>query len=533
MAGVLDTFLYLFEADAEGLNDGIKKADKGAKHLEKQIKDVDSISMNLGKGFAQMAASAVGAMAAAVSLGALVSGVFQAADAADALNDLSGATGESVENLDAWGAAVKSSGGTAEGFQGSLKSLNASLTQVDVTGRSKLLPFFEELGIKADGSKTAMEMLPELADAFEKVGKTKALGIGQKMGLDQGTIMLLQQGRRSVEELIARQKELSTITQEDAEVAGSFNDAIDDTQRAFRGIFTSVGTTILPILTRVMVVFQDIAIWARKHSTFVTGFMIALAAAIVGIAAPAVWSLATAVFAATWPFLLIGAAIAAVITIFALLYDEIMNFMEGNDSMIGRLLEQYPALGKAIKLIGDYFKMMWDVASWVWNSLVSIFNIVTGVVGILFDRWSSGVESFISGSTLIQGGLQALMQIFDVFKNVVGEIWDWITEKVGGLIETLGKVGGLISSVLGNTEAEVNIAAGKQKMGEASSFGLASSTSSSISNSANQKSTNVQVGKVEVQTQATDSAGISKSIGNALGTQLRHAANNFDDGVAG
>jgi len=42
----------------------------------------------------------------------------------------------------------------------------------------------------------------------------------------------------------------------------------------------------------------------------------------------------------------------------------------------------------------------------------------------------------------------------------------------------------------------------------------------------------VNIGKVEVQTQATDATGISKQIGDTLHAQMRQAVNRFDDGIA-
>jgi hypothetical protein len=76
------------------------------------------------------------------------------------------------------------------------------------------------------------------------------------------------------------------------------------------------------------------------------------------------------------------------------------------------------------------------------------------------------------------------------------------------------------------------LAAGKSALGQASGAALGAQTSNSISNTTKGgKNTSVQVGKVEVHTQATDAQGISKAIGGTMQTQMRQAVNNFDDGV--
>ena len=60
-------------------------------------------------------------------------------------------------------------------------------------------------------------------------------------------------------------------------------------------------------------------------------------------------------------------------------------------------------------------------------------------------------------------------------------------------------------------------------MGAASANPMNAVSSNAISNSSNSSSeTNVQVGQVTVQTQATDSQGISQAIGGDLSAQLKN-----------
>jgi hypothetical protein len=58
-------------------------------------------------------------------------------------------------------------------------------------------------------------------------------------------------------------------------------------------------------------------------------------------------------------------------------------------------------------------------------------------------------------------------------------------------------------------------------------------TSGSISNSVatSRRETNVQVGEVIVQTQATDADGISRDIGGSLNSQLESLDDEFSTGV--
>ncbi len=537
---VIDTFFYLFESDADKLDQGLSETDKRAKQTEHSVKKVDDAAGKLGSSFTRMIAQAGAAFAASVTVGAMLHASMAAADLADDLNDVSEALDVSVEALDMWGGAVKTTGGTAEGFQASMKTLTASLSQIEVTGKSRVAPFFKELGIDLDAAsnkgKRAMDFLPEIADSFEKMSKTQSFGIGRKLGLDEGTIQLLQKGRREVEAMLKRQKELGLVTEADAEIAATFNDQMDDTARAFRGIWVSVNSVLLPVLTKLFKGFEVVSLYVKEHKHAVIGLLIALGAAVAVFVLPALYSMAAAAIVAFAPFLLIGAAVAALAVGFALLYDDVMNFVEGNDSLIGSILEKWPVVGDIAKGIWEAIKAIGDAAVWVFETIVSLIQVQVAV----WRKLISTVVDFLAGLAPVQLVIDALMAAFGAFGEFVGGIWDALTGKVQGFLDLAGGVMGIVKSIggaitggLDDAKVQLGIESGKNQLAGASSTPLASQTSNSISNSARtaSKSTSVQTGQIIVQTQATDAGGIAKGIGGALDDQLRQAASNFDDGV--
>lgn len=537
---VIDSFFFLFESDAEQLDKGLTESERQAAKTRDAVKKTDDAASNLGKSFQRMVAQAGAALVASLTLGAMISSSMRAADQADAINDLSDALDVNAEALDVWGGAIKTTGGTAEGFQNSLKTLTASMAQIDVTGKSRVAPFFKELGIDLDATankgKTALDFLPDIATSFEKLNKQQAFGIGRKLGLDEGTIMLLQKGRREVDALLARQKELGVITKADAEIAATFNDQMDDTARAFRGVFVAVNSVLLPVLGKIAKAFEVVAIFAREHKDFVIGFMIAIGTAITVWVLPALYRMAAAMVVAFAPFYLIGLAVAALAVGFALLYDDVMNFMNGNDSLIGSILEKYPIIGDIVNGIVEYFKSLFEIAKWVWGTIIDLVQINIA----LWQKLISTVVDFLGGMETIQGVIAALGAVFEAFGALVSGIWDAIIAKVvsfmelaGGVVDIVKGVAGAISGGLDNAKVMLGIESGQQQLAAAGASPLAAQTSNSISNSrrSSSRSTSIQTGDVIVQTNATDATGISRGIGGALDDQLRHAASNFDDGV--
>lgn len=487
---ILDSFYLLFESDASKLDKGLTESERKAKALAGKIANVDAGAAKLGATFMQSLAGLAGAALATVSLTAMTRAIFDAAEGADKLNESTERLGLNIEAISAWGDLVKKNGGSVDGFVGSIEGLNSMLQQMEVTGKSRAAPFLKELGIDlelaANKGKTAMDFLPQIADAFAGMDKQKSVALGRRLGFDQATIMTLQAGRREVEALLEKEKELGVVTKKQGEIADTFGDQMDDTRHAFRSVWLGVMEHVLPPLTWMMEKFQDVATFMRKHSDFVIGLMIALGAAITFYALPPLVSMAAAVVVAFAPFILAGVLVAALATAFALLYDDVMNFIDGGDSMIGQILTRWPVIGEVIKGIVGAFEDLWNVAKAVGNFLM-----------LIWDNPQKAFEQYVG---FILRGLRALIA------------------SIPGLSSILGSLG-------------IDLAAGNSALSQASGTGLASQTSNSISNVKGSKSTNVQVGKVEVHTQATDAQGISKAIGGTMQTQMRQAVNNFDDGV--
>lgn len=526
---VLDTFFLMFDADASGLNDGVNEAKKNTDKLTDAVDKTDKKAGKLGESFGHMLATAGGAMAALLSVSSMMNGITAAVDYADKLNDVSDALGVNIESLDAWGRAVQFSGGTAEGFQSTLSNLSADFAMIATKGTSRTLPFFKELGINlkdAHGNmREVMDVLPDLADKFEKMSKQESIGMGRKLGLDEGTIMLLQRGRREVDEMVKKQKELGVTTKEQAELAGDYNDALDLMSMSFRSMFMSVGQSVIPAFKWIAEAITSVVSFFRKHSDFMTGLFIALGAAIMTFLLPPLISAAGAAIAAFAPFLLMGAIIAGVAMAFALLYDDVMNFIDGNDSLIGDLAAKYPFVQNLIDGISEAFKTMKEVAVEVWGLLGDLIDLAGVKIQAFWDGIGSGVSWF-------QETFPMLFSIIEMFGEVFGKVFDGVLDMFFSLVDSIGSG---LKEVLGAVGIEFStegIKNARSQVQAAAGHPLNNVTSNAISNSktANQSS-NVTVGKIEVKTKATDAEGIARAVGGSMQSQLKKATSNHDDGI--
>lgn len=272
-----------------------------------------------------------GQMAAAYGVYKLFSGYTQQADEMGKLAD---SLEVSIEKLDAWGEAVARAGGSSEGFQATLQALSGQLARQALTGHSRAAMVLEGAGIDAGEvgrQRQAFEVLEDLAAKAEEMNKAGFFGLGRSLGLDTGTIMLLQQGRTAVKDAIQQQKELGTWTKEDARITADFNDRVADLGQVIQRGAAIIFRMILPAFTKFVSVLTQFVNFIRKHEHFVQAFFIGLAAVITAFVVPALYSMAAAILAnpITW----LVAAIAAL----ALVFEDLAVWANEGESAFGDL----------------------------------------------------------------------------------------------------------------------------------------------------------------------------------------------------
>jgi muramidase (phage lysozyme) len=153
--------------------------------------------------------------------------------------------GMTTEALSEWQGAAERTGGSAQATAASFDGLTQDFQQFALTGQSRVIPYFRALGIQitdAHGKiRPLSDILLDLSDKFSKMDPRQAMTFGRAMGLDDGTINLLEKGRAGVEALLAAQKRLGVESDADGKRAQALQNSWRDLQQAI----TSVGRTIL------------------------------------------------------------------------------------------------------------------------------------------------------------------------------------------------------------------------------------------------------------------------------------------------
>lgn len=552
-----------------------EKHEEAVGRLGHAIDHVRESATEMAEHLIEQAFEVYGAFKALFALENLVDNFFEQSERSDKLGDKAKAMGVDVAELDAWGEAVRRVGGTADGFESSLRSLNDNLERIALTGHSRALPFFQQLGISiknANGHvKTAFDILPQLADKFATMDKAKSGSFGRSIGLDEGTILLLQSGRKEVDELIKRQKELGSITKEDTEVAEKFNNSWLDLKQLFRNITVAADTEFLPMLGNIVRGVTDIIEYLREHMDFVKGFFIAIAGGAVLAIGP--MTVLSGLFAfITSPITLTIAAVLALAAAFALVYDDVMNFLDGNESVIGELAARWPIIGDIIRGLASIITDFGQTTVWtfdkVWTAVVAIVRFAAQVIGALLNFIADAIDNpeaaflnlweaikriiaeVIAAFPSLTTAFEDVEKAFDAIGDRIIKLWNDIKSSVTGAIDAVVNAAKSVGDTLNGAWNVIRhpidsmgdhggrvpgLAAGQTALGNASGAApLMSTPAGSVGGPRAQGNVSVTTGDINVNANGvSDPAAVAKAIPEAL---QRHYQDQIDthytDGLA-
>lgn len=552
--GVLDTFFYVFKSDTSQLQQGEAAAEKSVKKTTDQLNLQDKAAVKVSASFVDLAKSLAGAAAAYLSWAALKSVAIQEAEQTNAIADQARALYVNADALQAWQGAIVRAGGDVSGLNSTIEMLSQR-------------------------TRDPLGALLRVADRFKGLNDRQADRLGSFLGLDKGTIELMRNGRDGLEKIIARQKELGTVTKEQIEAARKYRQQMNDLNTVMSDVRRRIMGEVLPTVTEWLAALEKIVLWIRANSNSVKLFFAVIAGVITAVLLPAIirlgiaWGAATAAFIAS-PIGILITSVLALAAAFALVVDDIMAFEEGGVSVIGKLAERFPMLGQAVHDFVDVVKMLFEVwragfafmTDLVMQPDKALSNLQTRLnvlLNAMTERFPLLAAVIRTAMTAVGTAINSATWIFEKFWDIAKKVWDLVANSafgkaMGAVLGKVGEVAGAVTDAVVNAasvdapagtgrytlpsdaqvasmrgEVSASVTAGKGQLVNEARNPMITQTSNSISNrTGGNRTTEVKIDKVEVQTQATDAEGISKSIGNTLQNQLGQAIARNDDGVA-
>lgn len=561
--------------DFEDLGDKIKHESNKIKGALDQafhgLKEKSAGNFGLASSITALAAAAGGAIIAGVSFNAVLerqeSILQRVNDAANFNID--------VSQYDALGKVFQQNGLDLDGFRDSVFDLNEALGEAAADAESGKAKSFKAFGVSikdAQGNiKGADVALLELAGSMEKMSKQQAIFQIKQLGItDNATINLLLKGRKVMEEQIALQKQKGVLDKEDAQNALAYKAAMQELDATVGSLMDALASMLLPVLTDVAQAFLKFVNFVREHKGFVVGAFGAIAGIGVAKLIPMLKDL-TAVMKllkietllALWPFALIAAAVIAV----GLLVDDLWNYFSGGESVIGDLVKQFPMLGDVIEGLKTIILSIGEAFTNPKQAFEDFQNFCKKV----WDNMIADIEKF--GGMLVDSTVKAFNEMLTEGKQIFTELWDFVVN----LFKNLGtEISNAASNALDSAKAAANeylpsfmqmevkakdkvenspggpdmmvpgddprlaidndanpmvnnavpALAASNTMGNVAVAPNISSANSRVSNNTQ----TIQVGKVDVHTQATDAQGVANGFSDGLKNAYANTAQSYDDG---
>lgn len=483
---------------------GFEVDTKGLDKFEQQTSQVRDTVLSAGKVIG-LAALAVGAF------------VTKIGRSIDDLNDFAEAEQIGVEALQEFGYAAKLSGSDMGAVKSSISAVNKVVGEA-VLGVGRGAMIFQKLGMSAknaDGTvKSFDEILAEVSDRMQGMSRQEAIALAEKLGINRTLIPMLLKGRDHIAALREEARAFGIVTEADAEKAGLFADSMDRTLHMLGGLADQIGLNLMPAMTDMLDSFRA---WAKENKeviksrvtqfiqvfntvlgtmwdwlvrianglsnvvswlTTTTGGIITLVAALslvakfaayraFGLIAEGVAKFAGALTIANTAALVTSAVIGGLILAIGLLIDDYVNWKEGNDSVIGDMIEKFPwildliqGIESAVGAFVGFWLEQWeelkgpvgDLGAALWSLLTTVVPPLWEVVKLVFTGWAHLIALVLPPlvslaaviDTVIVSALKTAIGVASGFVDLITRAIQGVLDIGTGIANVVGKVGNLL-----------------------------------------------------------------------------------------
>jgi hypothetical protein len=384
---IIDALVVKLGLDSSDLTKGTSAATKNLKDLEGASKSTEGGVKKLGDQSKQSASGvdtltkSVGALLAifggAYALRAFVEDTIASSAALDRLSkNLNVSAGE----ITAWGNAAEELGGSAKGVQSSMQLLSKAQTDIQLTGASGLIPYFNMLGVSlADANGHALkatDILEQLAGAAEGKDRRTMNNVFARIGFDEGTINLLLRGRSELELTLKRQKEYGEQAAKFAPEAAKLQRSLVDIKQSFTLLGLSLLQQAAPAIEKVLGVLSSLGNWVQNNMEFIKDL-----GKVLGVIGTGLGVIALATSPISAMVLGIGALAGAI----ALLWQDYQTWQRGGQTLIDWSKWQ-PGILAAETAIKNLAKI-------VKESFGAIYDSVDGVQKLMHGDWKGALAS--------------------------------------------------------------------------------------------------------------------------------------------
>jgi hypothetical protein len=528
MASIIDAFLVTLGMDTTGLKKGVHEAVEDQVRLREEASKTADHMKHSGGEASEFFTELIGK---ASELFAIFTGGMELKEFIQHENEAEVSAARfsqvlkvNVEDLEALQGVVKRFGGSKEGFNSTLGSINKNLALAQSGGKlaARAMHRFALFGIGAADlkGKDAISTLGLLSEKLQKMDIGKAVGLGARMGLDQSMVLMYRESAGHIAEMVAHQKELGVATKEETEDALKLEEAQLDWEDSTNSLGRTIKGLLMPVIKGALEIMNKIAKWAHEHPDEIKAAFIGIAAAI-GVVAIALVPVVIELLPIELTVLAIAIAVGLLTYGIVRLTQEWKKWAAGGKTELAGFFEIATKIWKALSnTVLTELRTIWDLVttylSIIGDEFSLFFALLSGDDKKIEEAWSKLWHDVLDLFILIRN---KLYYEWLVLKNALGSIWkawwqqqkqdaanvlDWLDMR----LKKLGPVGKLIAFTSG-TDAVVPFLAGKAHQALEPSH----RSSGGASGDWGTKKVETHIENININApNATDAAGIGRAI---------------------
>lgn len=350
---ITDTFALVFETD--GVNATVKelkRIDDAASGVAKSQESTAKSSQKAEKGILGLQKQVMKAIAPLAAFSVIVNRTINFAKQGEGLLFMANSAAVAAESFTALAMAAERIGGSREGMAGSLASLSSGLMGIrrgEENGITQAATYYGVRFYGPNGLASPEEMLENIARAMEGKSVAEQMDMGRMLGLDEGTIRLLQRGVAGLRKEMELAQKYNPFDEKALKDIQDFQYLLRELKAAFGMLIGQMVRDLLPNFKMWGEVVRDVLDYLIEHTD---GVKVALG------------GLALATLAAFGPWFLIGGVLA-------LLLDDFITFAKGGESAL---------------------EPLWKIVMKLKDGLIAIKKILTG-------EWTSEIQDKVKNLT--------------------------------------------------------------------------------------------------------------------------------------
>lgn len=445
---VTDVFALVFEVNgSDAAVKELKRIGKASDEVGKAQESSAKSSKKAEQGIFGLQKQVMKALAPLVAFSVIVNRTINFAKQGEGLLFMANSAAVAADSFTALAMAAERIGGSREGMAGSLASLSSGLMGIrrgEENGITQAATYYGVRFYGANGLASPEEMLENIARAMEGKSVAEQMDMGRMLGLDEGTIRLLQRGVAGLRKEMELVQKYNPFDEKALKEIRDFQYLLRELKAAFGMLVGQMARDLLPNFKAWGEVARDALDYLIDHTDEVK---------------VALGGIGLAVLAAFGPLYLLGGLLF-------LLADDFITFAKGGESALEPLWKMITKIYEALKSVKDWFDEPKE------NKLVEAlrqsgnmaFKTITDPLGSVRDNLRKGQELLaqmdipvfqIFESALRMGANDGAGAIFnnqiDITVNESGD-----AQKTAQAVGTALNNAGITDTALNFTTAQVN-----------------------------------------------------------------------------